>query len=114
NEFGQSDAIVGNPAQRNPRPLACSPGMPTSPAPPAAFCECGGLIAGEHRPSIPPMHVQSLLWKPPTERTEHAPCCEREGEDRTRPTKHEKAAGITRAAFLVSRPVASTTVVPTQ
>jgi hypothetical protein len=38
--------------------------------------------------------------------TERAPCCERDGEDRTRPTKHEKAAGAIRAAFLVSRPVA--------
>src|SRR5262249_27675795 len=53
------------------------------------------------------------LWAAPCGATERAPCCERDGEDRTRPTKHEKAAGITRAAFLVSRPVASTTVVPT-
>ena len=40
--------------------------------------------------------------------------CERRGVERLRPTKHEKAAGAIRAAFLVSRPVALTTVVPTQ
>src|SRR5262249_42764148 len=54
------------------------------------------------------------LWTGRREATERAPCCERDGEDRTRPTKHEKAAGVTRAAFLVSRSVALTTVVPTQ
>src|SRR6516164_367014 len=42
------------------------------------------------------------------------PPVSRDGEDHARPTKHEKAAGATRAAFLVSRPVALTTVVPTE
>src|SRR5262249_23038722 len=41
-------------------------------------------------------------------------CCAGDGEGHARPTKHEKAAGITRAAFLVSRSVALTTVVPTE
>src|SRR5215813_13083186 len=54
------------------------------------------------------------LWTGRREATERAPCCARDGEDHARPTKHEKAAGITRAAFLVSRSVALTTVVPSQ
>jgi hypothetical protein len=59
------------------------------------------------------LRTQPRLWAGARDVLRAAPCCARDGEDHARPTKHEKA-GVTRAAFLVSRPVASTTVVPTQ
>jgi hypothetical protein len=60
------------------------------------------------------LRTQLRLWAGARDVLRAAPCWARDGEDHARPTKHEKAAGVTRAAFLVSRPVASTTVVPTQ
>ena len=50
------------------------------------------------------VRTQPRLWAGARDVLRAAPCCTRDGEDHARPTRHEKAAGITRAAFVVHVP----------